>query len=220
VFTGDGTIHAVVPPLEDWGGAVLILPGGTANLLARALHGESDAVEIVARFGAGELTPLRRTCIRSASGTALCEVLAGPGATWSDVREGLREGDLVETAGKALEAVRQSAGGPRVVLAEPRLGNAEGYAGIRLSPLPEGLEVDGYGADSATDVFKQGIALLRRNFREGPHDELGIHPEALCRSLDGSPIELMIDGERRTGGSEERFSLAPLEVDLLSSPDG
>ena len=220
VFTGDGTINAVVPPLEGWGGAVLILPGGTANLLAHALHGEREAAEIVARFGAGELVRQRRTSIRSSQGTALCEVLAGPGATWSDVREGLRDGDLAATASKAVEAMRQSAGGPRVVLAAPELGSAEGYAGIRLAPLAGGMQVDGYGAESAADVVKQGVALLRRNFREGPHDELGTHAEALCRSLDGSPIELMIDGERRTGGPAERFSLAPLEVDLLSSLHG
>lgn len=63
--------------------------------------------------------------------TALCEVLAGPGAKWGDVREGLRE-----------------------------------------------------------------------------------------RAADGSQIELMIDGERASGRSEERFSLATLALDLLATGHG
>ena len=32
-FTGDGTVNALLPPLEGWSGQVLVLPGGTTNLL-------------------------------------------------------------------------------------------------------------------------------------------------------------------------------------------
>lgn len=215
VFTGDGTANAVITSLEGWQGQVLLLPGGTANLLAKALHGESSASEIVAGFATGTLAVQHRFCVRSSQGTALIEVLAGPGASWSDVRESLREGAIGETASAAIEAVRQSANGPMVVLAEPPLGKPEGYAGVRLAPHAAGMEVEGYGADTVADYLKQGLALVRRNFREGPHDDLGDHREVLCRSADGSPIALMIDGERRDGGGEERFLLAPLDVNLL-----
>src|SRR6195952_2251366 len=90
VFAGDGTTNAVVTALEGWDGDVLVLPGGTANLLSRALHGERDAVTVARDLS--NLKVQRRPCIRTSQGTALIEVLAGPGATWSDVREGMREG--------------------------------------------------------------------------------------------------------------------------------
>jgi len=213
VYAGDGTVNSVATALEGWAGALLVLPGGTANLLARELHGEREAAEIVA--GHAALEPLRRDCIRYAGGTALAEVLAGPGATWSEVREELREPDVGAVAGKAVAAIKESTVGPLVRLVEPALGRQEGYAGVRLAPQQGAMEVEGYGAKTVGDYFRQGLALLRRNFREGPHEELGHHREVLCRSVGEAPIALMIDGERREGGAEERFSLAPFELDLL-----
>jgi hypothetical protein len=220
IYTGDGTINALVPKLEGWDGAVLVLPGGTANLLAKALHGDAAVEAIVEAFGAGRLTLLQRPCIHFGEHTALIEVLAGPGAAWSDVREELRDGDLGTIASTTVEAVRQSAAGPMVAVIEPALGRNEGYAGVRLSPAVDGMQVDGYASDGFGDYLKQGLALLKRDFREGPHDELGHHPAVTCRSADGSEIALMVDGERLSGASEQRFSLETLHVNLLAHRDG
>lgn len=217
VFAGDGTITAAATALEGWAGALLPLPGGTTNLLARALHGERPAPEIAA--AAARLVRTRRTCIRTACGPALAEVLAGPGARWSEVREGLREGAVGEVAGTAVAAIRESMTGPMVRLVAPALGHPEGYAGLLLSPTGAGMAVAGYRADGPGDLLAHGMALLRRNFREGPHDALGLHEEVQCRAADGAtPIALMIDGERRDGGAAELFSLAPFALDLLGLP--
>ncbi len=220
VFGGDGSANAVVRALEGWAGEILVLPGGTANLLARALHGEADAESIIALLGTGQLASVRRTCIRCAGTAALIEVLAGPGATWSDVREDLRDGGAIAAAGSAIAATRESANGAAVRIVEPPLGREEGYPGVRMAPDGPHIIVDGYGPQSIVDFVKQGVALLRRDFREGPHDELGEYPELLCHSIDRSPIELMIDGERVTGGAEEKFSISPLEVNLLAAFHG
>lgn len=218
VFAGDGTVNSALTALEGWVGRVLVLPGGTMNLMAKALHGDRDATEIAR--GLAALRTVRRSCIRSSRGTAIIELLAGPGATWSDVREEMRDGAIAQVADRAMEAVRQSTGGPMVRVVEPVAGRAEGYAGVRFEPHDDGLSVDGYGAQGIADYVRQGIALLRRDFREGPHDELGHFAQITCASIDGSPIELMIDGERATGGARETFSLAPLGVNLLAGKDG
>lgn len=215
VFAGDGTLNSVVTGLDGWGGEILVLPGGTANLLARALHGDRSAIEIVRDLP--RLVPIRRSCIHSAQGTALIEVLAGPGATWSDVREDLRDGDLSGVATSSLAAIRQSTAGPMVAVVDPPLGRLEGYSGVRLEVAEDGIFVEGYGADTVGDYLLQGLALLRRDYRQGPHDDLGTVRNLTCRSLGDQPIELMIDGERRTGTLQERFSLAELAVDLLAS---
>ena len=80
-FGGDGTVNGLVSSLADWGGAVLVLPGGTQNLLSHSLHGESDTQDIVERFAKGSLTRTIIPLIISPRGQALSEVLAGPGAT-------------------------------------------------------------------------------------------------------------------------------------------
>lgn len=217
IFTGDGTLSSVIAGLGGWQGNVLVLPGGTTNLLAKALHGEDVTMEVVVEaFAKGALSPTRRNGIGWSGGLAVCELLAGPGATWSDVREELRDGNLVAMAQTAVEAATQSGNGALVRLCKPDIGKAEGYGGVRLVPHAEGLVVDGYGADSVSDYLRQGLALLRRNFREGPHDELGAHPAVHCETANGAEMDLMVDGERMTGKSRETFSLAPLPVNLLA----
>lgn len=215
LFAGDGTVNALVEQLEGWDGDVLVLPGGTANLLCHALHGERDADTIVSALPSARR--IRHKCIRIGRNTALIEVVAGPGAVWSDVRESLRDGDLGRIAASGAEALRESLAGAKVRLSDPRAGNPAGYTGIRLVPCDRGVRVTGYGAESFGDYVQQGLAILRHDFRSGPHDDLGYHPQVVCDSLEQAPIELMIDGERRTGGPTERFVLADLSLNLLAS---
>ena len=215
IYTGDGTINGVVTGLLGWGGRVLVLPGGTQNLLAKALHGDVAAAAIVGAVGAGKVEVVNRHVIRTSQGDGLCEVVAGPGAKWSDVREAMREGDLGGMATTLGEAIGQSAGGVLVRIVEPALGKAEGYPAVRVHPFEGHMIVDGYGAETMAEYAQQGLALLRRDFREGPHDELGPHPAIDCHS--DAPIELMIDGERMTGGQHERFEIHKCTVEFLAS---
>ena len=215
IYTGDGTINGVVTGLYGWSGRILVLPGGTQNLLAKTLHGDVDADAILATVFAGEATAIKRHLIRTSQGDALCEVLAGPGAKWSDVREAMRDGDLGGMATTLGEAIGQSAGGAPVRIAEPALGKTEGYPAVRVHPVDGHMIVDGYGAATVADYAMQGLALLRRDFREGPHDELGDHPAIEC--VSDQPIELMIDGERMTGGLRERFEMHECAVEFLAT---
>lgn len=215
IFTGDGTVNSLVCSLYGWGGAVLVLPGGTQNLLAKALHGDIGTETIVARLGENILERQHRQMVRTSQGDALCEVLAGPGAHWSDVREAMREGDLGGLASTLGAAIGQTTAGAAVMIVEPALGKAEGYPAVRVHPSAGALAVDGYGGETIADYARQGVALLRRDFREGPHDELGLYDAVLCRSA--APIELMIDGERATGGCEERFEVVECPVEFLAA---
>lgn len=221
VHGGDGTLNAALARAEGWQGKVLPLPGGTANLLCKTLHGEeADIAAILAALAAGTLSVARRPCIRGHGWIALAEVLAGPGAAWADVRETMRDGAVLDTVSGAIDAAAASTAGPMVALARPALGREEGYAGLRFAPLRQGMRVDGYGASELGDYFKQALAILGRDFRAGPHDELGLHAEAACRMTEPVAIPLMVDGERREGGLEEQFSLAELAVDLFCRLDG
>lgn len=219
IFTGDGSLNSIVTGLNGWDGAVLVLPGGTMNLLSKRLHGESDAAEILARVGSGRARRVRPAIVRSRYGDGLTGILAGPGTAWNNVREAMRETDVVGLVTKAAEAIGESTGGPKVVSRVPAAGRPEGYSLIMLSPTDDGLEGDGYYTETIADYAKQGIALLRRNFREGPHESLGRNVTFRLACPEGEPMGLLIDGEPRDGAAEEVFTVARSEVDLLATLD-
>lgn len=216
-FGGDGTTHAVVTGLYGWSGAVFVLPGGTMNMLSKRLHGDVTTEEILGRFRRGGFERVRTSVVRSRHGEGLTGVLAGPGTVWNEVREAMRAIDIVEFVTTTRQAISYSANGPKVMCAEVDCGREEGYAAITVNPLDSSLEAKGYYAESLADFAGQGIALLNRDYRDGPHDILGHHDEVRLVCPAGEPMGLLIDGEPFDGGPEEVFQLATCEVDLIST---
>lgn len=220
VFAGDGTINAIVSGLAGWGGAVLVLPGGTMNLLSGRLHGEVDAATIIGRVAEGKARKTRPTIIRSRHGDALTGMLAGPGTAWNEVREAMRETDVVGMVATAREAIVESTGGTGVICREPKAGREEGYAAMMLTPHEAGIELNGFYADTVADYVKQGMALIRRNFRLGPHESVGTFPKLRLASAGAEPIGLLIDGEpAERAGLEESFDIGRCAVDLLATAE-
>ena len=217
VFAGDGTINAVIAGLAGWDGAVLVLPGGTMNLLYHRLHGERTLEETVAAVARGEAAKHRPSVIRSPYGDAFAGMLAGPGTSWGRVREAMREAAIVELAAGTIEAIEQTLTGDMIACAAPPLGRREGYPLVMLTPHDRGIEVEAYHAESAGEYLEQAWALLRRNFREGPHDVLGVLPAIRLASTEGKPFGLLVDGEQAEAAPEVEFRLAACEVDLLAT---
>jgi hypothetical protein len=157
--------------------------------------------------------------VRSRLGDGLTGMLAGPGAAWNHVREAMRERDVVGIVGKAGDAIGESTGSALVACSEPATGRAEGYPAIMLSPGEDGIELEGFYSESVGDYLKQGLALVRGNFRDGPHETLGTFAElTLANVSGGEPLGLLMDGEFVEGaGAQERFTLARCEVDLLAT---
>lgn len=101
LFAGDGTINAAVCALADWDGGILILPGGTMNMLAKVLHGDADPATIVEAAHDRE----RRVAlpyVEAGKHRALVGLIVGPAASWYRAREQVREGRF----GKLLPAIR------------------------------------------------------------------------------------------------------------------
>ncbi|MFO6446636.1 diacylglycerol/lipid kinase family protein [Erythrobacter sp. NE805] len=217
VYTGDGTVNAAINALAGWSGAVLVLPGGTMNLLAKRLHRElapEQILDIVAGGGARRGRPL---CVRCDAGLALAGLLVGPGTCWSRVRESMRNLAIAEVASEAIGAIRHSATGPFVLAPDNALAREGGYPLVELTPGEHGLQADGYYAEAAIEYAAQTWAVLRRRFREGPHDRLGIADAITLASIDGSALACLIDGEPAECPSPFTFTVAPCGVDLLAT---
>lgn len=219
VFAGDGTIHAAVTGLYGWSGAVLVLPGGTMNMLSKRLHGDIPALEIAQKLSLGALRRVRPNIVGSRHGDGLTGVLAGPGAIWNEVREALRAANLLQMVSTTREAIAQSANGPKVVCTGVDGAREGGYAAVTVTPHEAGLDVKGYYAETLADYAGQGIALLNRNYRDGPHDDLGTFREVRLVCPEGEPMGLLIDGEPFDGESEELFRMTTCGVDLLETLD-
>ena len=219
VHGGDGTLNAMAKKLSGWDGAILPLPGGTANLLCHRLYDPCEWEAIMDSFIGGALTPRKIDSIVCEDHLALSEMLVGPAALWADAREELRDQSISGVMETTKNAASQSSDGPFVRIVSPQLGREDGYPGIRFSPDGGGMHIQGYVQENLIDLLQQGLAILSHDFRHGPHDDLGQLQNAECRSLDAAPMELMVDGERASVASGAVFSVAPLKVDILCAKD-
>jgi diacylglycerol kinase family enzyme len=104
VWGGDGTIRTALSLVGHATPNLLVLPGGTMNLLPRAIHGEKTWDQIV------------RDVLRAPKGQTIsagkvngemfyCAMMAGAPAHFAEVREKLRKGDLGAAAAGTAAAI-------------------------------------------------------------------------------------------------------------------
>jgi diacylglycerol kinase family enzyme len=140
VWGGDGTHRTALNVLGGGNGDILLLPGGTKNLLSRSLHGGRrwDAV-----LEAAASSPLRRGLPAGRVGEQhfFCALVVGSPALFAEAREDLRAGDLAGAIGDLGEAFKASAelrlagsssAGPRSEAAPLPASNA---IGVLVGPL-------------------------------------------------------------------------------------
>ena len=217
VFAGDGTVNALLGGLSGWGGAVLVLPGGTMNLLYRRLHGNREMASALHLAAAGKAKRVRPRVIATGGEAAFVDLLAGPGTRWYEVREAMREADVLGIADTTARALGETLGTPGIICREPSLGRAEGYPLVMLTPTDQGIAVCGFYAETPAEFLKGGWAVLRHRFRDGPHDDLGLVEQVALASTEGEPFGLLVDGEPAESAEAQVFRLVPCGVDLLAT---
>ena len=207
VLSGDGSMSAVADALGDWGGTLLVLPGGTMNLLSRALHGERTPTEIVEAYLKGEGSSLHVPVLRSGKLGAYTGMIIGPSAAWADVREHLRNLDVAALPTNVPKAISATLNEPGVTV-EGREGD---YPAIFIEPSLTGVRAYGVLAKGAGDLFLHGWAWLNGDFRNGPSDSLGIAPSMRFRA-QGGQLDLLVDGEKAEGSNPFDVHIDPSAV--------
>lgn len=216
IHAGDGTISSATDRLGDWEGDILVLPGGTMNLLARALHGDLTAVDIATAATAER--PLYSAPIPLVVGEgyrALAGIVAGPTSAWGEVREHLRNANLAALATSVPEALSETLSDDNNIAIE---GLADKYEAVYLQPAADGIDVRGIVARNAGDLIAHGWAWLAGDFRKGPSVELGTYAEVVLRG--DAPIGLLVDGEKGEAGRVTRFRAALSPQRFLSVRGG
>ncbi|WP_017671902.1 diacylglycerol kinase family protein [Blastomonas sp. AAP53] len=190
IYAGDGTTNSALKAAAGWGGDVLILPGGTMNLLARALHGEQSCNVIIAEAGRNRRTRQLNT-VEIGDSIAYVGVIAGPTTSWAQVRENARHSELADLVFNAIPAaISDSLGGPEVGVE----GSEDRFPAIFAAPRDNAMALCGFTASSIGEVMAHASAWLNGDFREGPRVDLGSAVTATLTS-EADTIGLLIDGE-------------------------
>ncbi len=196
ILSGDGTVAGLCEQLGDWPGALLVLPGGTMNLLSRRLHGDVALAEMLARLPGTKLAADYIPVIRWGNYEILTGLTVGPSTRWGEVREGIRQGDVGGLAQAVPEAWSETLSDEGVWIEGH---TREAYAGIFVEPGDnQKLSVIAFRANNIGDMLGHGVAWLRRDFRDGPSDDFGTMAEVTIVG-DDPDTGLLIDGEYEDG---------------------
>lgn len=212
ILSGDGTIASVCQGMAGWDGGILVLPGGTMNLLSRRLHGEQTVEELLGSLAEAKIETENISIIRAPDVEVFTGLIAGPSTQWGEVRESIRNLDIGELVEKVPEAWTATTTSESVRIE----GLDGGYPAIFVEPLDNGnLGVRAFRADGVGDMLSHGIAWLRRDFRDGPNDDLGEMDEVTIIDDSDKKIGLLIDGEKSEGLSPLTCTAAASSVRFL-----
>ncbi len=196
LFAGDGTINAALRALAEWEGAFLILPGGTMNLLAKALHDETDPHKIIhAAHGCDRRVAL--PYIVAGEHRAFVGLILGPAASWFRAREVVRKGRFGRLAA-AVRGAWRSTFHRRGVRVQGARALGDSYQAVFVTPTLDGLEV------AAVDARDWGsIAQLGWEWVTGDWVAARAVTESRTEQLrlaERRPVLALFDGEPETLG--------------------
>jgi len=209
VAAGDGTINALAQTLDNWPGVLLVLPGGTMNLLAKSLHGDATPEVIVAAVADPPQTRAVTT-VDADGARALVGVIVGPGASWVHAREAVRKGRW----GRLRRTVRLAwlrSLSSSVRLREGRK-RSRGYRAIFIHPDGDVLSVVRVRASGWTDGVRLGFSYLVGNWATARGIETGtaetlqlVERRPVFALFDGEPLRLSPDARLTMGHTRLRF---------------
>ena len=198
VLAGDGPGGAVASRAGANGPLVAPLPGGTMNMLPKALYGTTDwkeALRVILEDGEPQYVSGGEV-----EGHAFyCAAILGAPALWAPAREALRGGKLKLALTHARRAWRRAFsgrirfdldGGPRqraeaLVLISPMIS--------RALDDPVGLEAAAMNPHDAADAFRLAAHALFDDWRHDP--AVRSRPARRIRVAARSRIPAVLDGE-------------------------
>lgn len=198
VLAGDGTARSVASRAGPDGPLVAPLPGGTMNMLPKALYGTTDwkaALRAILEDGEPQYVSGGEV-----EGHAFyCAAILGAPALWAPAREALREGRLGKAFTHARHAWRRAFSGRiRFDLDGGRRQKAEAL--VLISPMisraldePVGLEAAVMNPHDASDAFRLAAHALFDDWRADP--AVRTQPARRIRVDARSRVPAVLDGE-------------------------
>lgn len=211
ILAGDGTARTAVQLSGADGPLIAPLPGGTMNMLPKAIYGPRSWQDaLTAALSEGEAQPLAGGEVEGR--IFLVAAILGAPALWAPAREAVREGRLLLAVRRGRHALRRAfsgrlryafEGGPR------RKAEALTFmcpvASRALEDEEQVLEGAALDPSGAAEAFRLGVNAIVRDWRDDP--AVTVRRLRQARVWASGPIPALLDGElfRLRSTAEVRF---------------
>jgi diacylglycerol kinase family enzyme len=219
VLGGDGTIRTAAQNCAEDGPHLIPLPGGTMNMLSRALYGDvswEDALK----------NTLAAPSVKVLSGGRVADKLffvaaiMGAPSLWVELRESIREGDIVGAIEKGSVAFQKMFETKvQYLISGEAKGEAEAVAVIcpliseEMSDSEQALEAAVIDVESAAEVIGLGAAAAFGKWRDDQNILLTKTKRVAVQSRKDIPA--ILDGERINLGRSAEIDFVSKAVNVV-----
>lgn len=202
VWGGDGTLRTALTELGHITPNLLLLPGGTMNLLTKSIHGDKPWDQILRET---IIAPRRhRIAAGEANGERFyCAMLAGAPAKLAEAREALRKGNLANVLTEATAALNTL----QAIHLTARYSNGYSFGdetlpttsviGAMVGPMSRsgGMEIAALTDPTAVAALSMIWSTLLSDWRNAPGVKIAPAETLEIRSEEGEAIPVIVDGE-------------------------
>ena len=198
VLAGDGTAGTVASKAGPKGPLVAPLPGGTMNMLPKALYGTTDWKQALRQTLEAGLP--QSVAGGTVEGRAFfCAAILGSPALWAPAREAMRTGKIKKAWQYGRRALRRAFSG-RLRYSLDGSDRRKTEALVLISPMisaamdePIGLEAAAMDPSDTSQAFRLAANALFSDWRHDP--SVSTRPARRIQAWGRSKIPAVVDGE-------------------------
>lgn len=219
VLGGDGTIRTAAQACAEEGSHLIPLPGGTLNMLSRALYGDVSWEDALKNTLAAPSTRVLSGG-RVADKRFFIAAIVGAPSLWAEARESIREGEIVDAIEKGSIAFQHMFETKvQYLISEKIKGEAEAVALIcpliseGMSDSEQALEAAVIDVEGAAEVIGLATAAAFGKWRDDRNILLTKTKRVAVQSSKDIPA--MLDGERVNLGRSAEIDFVPRAVNVI-----
>jgi diacylglycerol kinase family enzyme len=219
VLGGDGTIRSAAEACSGTDSYLLPLPGGTMNMLPRALYGDLSWQETLKATLSRPMTKMLSGG-RARNELFFVAALIGAPALWIEARESIREYDIADAVEKSGIALQKMFDTKVQYAISPQVsGEAEVVAVVcplvseQMSGSEQALEAAAINLDNAAELLRLATAAAFGNWRENKTVTLSKTRQVIVQSTRDIP--LFLDGEKVKTGKTAEIKFVPSAVNVI-----
>jgi len=219
VLGGDGTIRTAAEACSRRGTHLLPLPGGTMNMLPRALYGDVSWENALKNTLADPVTKVLSGG-RVEDNQFFVAAIVGAPALWVEALESIREGDIVDTIKTGTFAFQEMFDTKvQYFISSETNGEAEVVAVIcpliseQMAESEQALEAAVINVENAVELIGLATAAAVGKWRDTQRITVSKTTRVAVQSSKDIPI--FLDGERVKVGKKAEISFVPSAVNVI-----